>query len=194
MAVIITSDLSWTNRINNICGKANKTLGFLRRNLNICSTTTKQNAYNSLVRPIVEYAATVWDPYTQKDIHTLDMVQRRGARYVCNRHGNKSSVNNMLDTLNWKTLEQRRKEARLTMLYKIYNKEVAISSENRLIQPSQLSRNMHNLSFQIPNTNSDYRKFSFFPRTIRDWNALPLDIVSAGSLEIFKERVALSKN
>ena len=92
------------------------------------------------------------------------------------------------------TLEQRTKEPRLHMLYKIHNNKVAISKENRLIPPSRLSRNMHNLSFQIPNTNSDYRKFSFFPRTIRDWNALPPDIVSAGSLEIFKERVALSKN
>ena len=74
---LITSDLRWTNHINSICGKANKTLGFLRRNLNFGSTTTKQNAYNSLVRPIVEYAATVWDPYTQKDIHILEMVQQR---------------------------------------------------------------------------------------------------------------------
>ena len=77
------------------------------------------------------------------------------------------------------------------MLYKIYNKEVAISSENRLISPSPLSRNMHNFSFQIPSTNSDHRKFSFFPGTIRDWNALPLDIVAAASLEILKEQVSL---
>ena len=77
------------------------------------------------------------------------------------------------------------------MLYKIYNKEVEISSENRLIPPSRLSRNMHNLWFQIPSTKSDYRKFSFFPRTIRDWNALPPDIAAAESLEIFKKRVSL---
>ena len=102
LGCLITSDLRWTNHINSICGKANKTLGFLHRNLNI--GTTKQNAYNSLVRPIVEYASTVWDPYTQKDIHTLEMVQRRGARYICNKHGNRSSVDTMLDTLKWKTL------------------------------------------------------------------------------------------
>ena len=66
------------------------------------------------------------------------------------------------------------------MLYKIQNKEVAISTENRLIPPSRFTRNMHNLSFQIPNSNRDYRKFSFFPHTIRDWNSLQPDIVSAG--------------
>ena len=136
LGCLITSDLRLTNHINSICGKANKTLGFQRRNLNIGSTTTKQNAYNSLVRPIVEYASTVWDPYTQKDIRTLEMVQRRGARYVCNKHGNRSSVDTILDTLKWKTLQRRRKEARLDMLYKIQNKEVEISTENRLTPPS----------------------------------------------------------
>jgi hypothetical protein len=136
LGCLITSDLCWTKYINSICGKANKTLEFLHRNLNIGSTTTKQNAYDSLVRPIVEYASTVWDPYTQKDIHTLEMVQRRGTRYVCSKLENRSSVDTMLDTLKWKTLQCRRKEARLNMLYKIQNKEVAISTENKLIPPS----------------------------------------------------------
>jgi hypothetical protein len=104
LGCLITSDLRWTNHINSICDKANKTLGFLHRNLNIGSTTTKQNVYNSLVRPIVEYASTVWDPYTQKDIHTLEMVPCIGARYICNKHGNRSSVDTMLDKLKWKTL------------------------------------------------------------------------------------------
>jgi hypothetical protein len=196
LGCLIASDLRWTNHINSICDKANKTLGFLRRNLNIGSTTTKQNAYNSLVRPIVEYASTVWDPYTQKDIHTLVMVQSKGARYVCNKHGNRSSVDTMLDTLKWKTLQRRRKEARLNMLYKIQNKEVATSTENRLIPPSQYTctRNMHNLSFQIPNSNSDYRKFSFFPHTIRDWNSLQPGIVSAGSHTTFKAKVTAMKD
>jgi hypothetical protein len=107
----------------------------------------KTNTYSSLVRPIAEYASTVWDPYTQKDIHILEMVQRRGARYVCIKHGNRSSVDTMPDILKWKTVQRRRKEARLNMLYKIQNKEVAISTENRLIPPSRFSRNMHNLSF-----------------------------------------------
>ena len=122
----------------------------------------------------------------QKDIHTLEMVQRRGARYICNKHGNRSSV----DTLKWKTLQCRRKEARL----KLQNKEVAISTENRLIPLSRFTRNMHNLSFQIPNSNSDYRKFSFFPHTIRDWNSLQPDIVCAGSHTTFKSKVAAMKD
>jgi hypothetical protein len=51
-------------------------------NLNIGSTTVKQNAYKALVRPLVEYASPVWDPYHQTEIDRIEMVQRRAARYV----------------------------------------------------------------------------------------------------------------
>jgi hypothetical protein len=68
--------------------KANKTLGFLRRNLKIPSIRIKEQEYFTLARPLVEYASTVWDPYTQTDIHVnkVEAVQRRAARYVANNH------------------------------------------------------------------------------------------------------------
>jgi hypothetical protein len=43
-------------------------------------------------RPLVEYASTVWDLYTQADIKKVEAVQRRAARYVANNHRNRSSV------------------------------------------------------------------------------------------------------
>ena len=62
LGVAINEDLEWESHINNICGKANKTLGFLRRNLNIGSTSVKEQVYKSLVIPLLEYACSVWDP------------------------------------------------------------------------------------------------------------------------------------
>jgi len=76
----ITSDLKWTQHINSICGKANSTIGFLKRNINISNKTIKEKAYKSLVRPSLEYACSVWDPHLLTDILKLEMVQRRAAR------------------------------------------------------------------------------------------------------------------
>jgi hypothetical protein len=42
LGVTISEDLKWESHINNICGKANKTRGFLRRNLNNGSTFVKK--------------------------------------------------------------------------------------------------------------------------------------------------------
>lgn len=190
LGVTITDDLKWDSHIQSICDKANRTIGFLRRNLNIGATAIKEKAYFTLVRPLVEYASTVWDPHTQSNIHKLEMVQRRAARYVKSRHRNLSSVSDLLTTLNWRSLQDRRKDARLCMMYKIDRNLVAIKKENRLTPPKKRTRHSHNRAYQVPSCRIDRRKMSFFPRTLKDWNALPPDIVEAETLDAFKAQVS----
>ena len=45
-----------------------------------------------LVRPTLEFASPVWDPYTVKNINKLEAVQKRVARWVVNRHRQTFSV------------------------------------------------------------------------------------------------------
>ena len=60
LGLTLTSDLKFTSHINNVTAKANSVLGPLRRNLKISSQAVKTQAYQSLVRPHLEYASTVW--------------------------------------------------------------------------------------------------------------------------------------
>jgi hypothetical protein len=149
LGVTISEDLKWESHINNICGKANKTLGFLRHNLNIGSTSVKEQAYKSLFRPSLEYACSVWDPHLKSDINKIEMVQRRAARYVTNRQRNTSSVGDMLH-LEWRSLEDRRRDAHLVMMYNISHDKVAVSKSDRFSPPLRHSRNMHSRSYQVP--------------------------------------------
>ena len=80
--VTISSDLRCNPHIAQVTNKANCTLGFLQRNLRIGSRRVKE-AYKALVRPQVEYASCVWDPYTQDLTKRLEMTQRRVVQYVC---------------------------------------------------------------------------------------------------------------
>ena len=84
LGVTIRKDLSWNTHINNITSTANKTLGFLKRNVVTKNKDIKTMAYNSLVRPQVEYASVVWSPYTKDNINKIEKVQRRAARWVTN--------------------------------------------------------------------------------------------------------------
>ncbi len=59
------NDMRFTNYMNKITSSVTGSLGFLRRNLNIDSPQQKTTAYKALVRLLLEYACTVWDPYTQ---------------------------------------------------------------------------------------------------------------------------------
>ena len=110
LGVSITSDMRWNQHISNICKKANNTLSFLSRNLNIRDTKIKEKAYQSPVRPTLEYACTTWDPYLKDDKHRIEMVQRRAARYVSYRFHYTSSVSSILEELKWPTLEERRRK------------------------------------------------------------------------------------
>jgi hypothetical protein len=154
--------------ITNICKKASNTLSFLKRNLNISNSNLKEKAYQSLVRPTLEYACTTWNPYHQNNKHRIEMVQRRAARYVKNRYHNTSgsSVTEIIGQLQWTSLEERRKTARLILLYKISNGLVKIDAPDRLITPTRFSRNMHRKSFQIPACHTTARRETFYPRTI----------------------------
>ena len=104
--------------------------------LNTC--TVKCNCYKSMVRPVLEYVLTVWDPHTSANINKIQSVQRRAARFCLNNFSNSSSVTAMLSSLNLPPLKQRRERAKLIMMYKIVNdlvnvpKDLFIPSDSRL--------------------------------------------------------------
>ena len=191
LGVTISNDLKWNRHISNICSKANKTLGFLRRNLRISNPKVKRMAYQAMVRPILEYSSPVWDPFTADLVDTLEKVQRRATRWICNRYRQTSSVDDMLIDLEMPTLASRRKDARLVTFFKFHNKLTNINSK---FAPSQSIRRrslrrFNAQSYNVPSNRTEYRQKSFFPRTIPEWNALPDATVQASTVDAFKQRL-----
>ena len=87
LGVEISADLRWNVQVVRAVKKASQSLGMLRRNVAACLRSTKALAYNSLVRPRLAYASTVWDPHTDGLISSLEAVQRRVARFVTFSYG-----------------------------------------------------------------------------------------------------------
>ena len=129
LGVTIDEHLIFNDHIKNIANKANTVRAFLQRNLKSCPKSIKESCYKIMVRPIVEYANTVWSPYTKQNISLLEAVQRRAARFVFREFLYSSSVTSMLQKLGWPTLEQRRWISKAIMLYKILNNLVAIPAD-----------------------------------------------------------------
>jgi hypothetical protein len=76
LGVTLTSNLSWDKHVENVAAKGNITLGIIRRNLKDCTRTVKETSYTAIVRPIIEYAATVWDPTRQSKIKAMENIQK----------------------------------------------------------------------------------------------------------------------
>ena len=159
--------------------------GFLQRNLTKCPLPIKSSCYLSLVRPILEYACAIWSPYHQYNIHLVETVQRRAARYVMNNFSSHASVSEMTTTLGWPTLEQRRKIFRTVMLYKI-NNLVEVPTDGILV-PSELQLRGHTRKFLQLQCSVNAFSYSFFPQAIKLWNHLPQELTELESLQLFRE-------
>ena len=59
LGVDVFSGLTWNSHIDRITGNANKTLAFLKRNIKPKKLRIRETAYNTLVRPQLEYASAV---------------------------------------------------------------------------------------------------------------------------------------
>ena len=183
LGVKVTDDLTWSKHISEVAGKANRTLGFLRRNVKQCTKEVKTATYTTMVRPVLDYASTVWDPHHQGDIKILEQVQRRAARYVYNDYTTRTPgcVTAMVKDIGWESLEDRCSIARLSLLYKMHHGLVDVDTSSYLQQGDSRTRGRRGF-FQERINNEVYFN-SFYPRTIREWNNLPGDITAATSLE-----------
>ena len=117
----------------------------------------------------------MWSPYTDQDINKLESVQRRAARWVTRDYRYSSNMSAMLQDLNWRTLNQRRIDSLLVLLYKvIYHYDlVVVPASDYLFRNTRLSSRIHPLAYRQITTLKDYYKYTYFPRTIIHWNALP---------------------
>ena len=61
---IYEHDLTWNTHIKKILTKANRTLGFVKREFRTKNKSVKELAHKTFVRPKLEYSSTVWSPHT----------------------------------------------------------------------------------------------------------------------------------
>ena len=102
--------------------------------------------------------------------------------YICqNVETETGSMTGILEELKWETLQKRRKDNRLILLYKGLKGKARIPTDD-LIPKNRRCRNQHFLVFQIPTASIDAYLKSFFPQTIRDWNVLPDSLISSAEL------------
>ena len=149
LVITITDNMDWGLHVSEISSKATKTLGFLCRNLVFAPRSTKEVAYKTLVRPKPEYAASIWSPHSKLQINQIEKVQRTAAHWTCRRWEDMSSVGEMLDELEWPSLEARRDQSSLLFFHKIHYGAVSIEKDKYMTPAHSLktTRSSHSAQF-----------------------------------------------
>ena len=68
LGLLLSSDMSFSKHIESICYKARKITVLLYRRFSSANSDTLLQLYLTLVRPHLEYASSVWNPSTRKQI------------------------------------------------------------------------------------------------------------------------------
>ena len=158
---------SWPATIK-ITKKANSTLAFLRQNLRHCPEPCRRKAYISLVHSVLEYRSIVLDPYYVKDINRIEKIQRQAVRFISGDYATREPgcISKMLKDPDLPSLQDRRKEARLTFFYKEFKGLVpAISPDAFLNRKGLIAKFMQKKSrlwYQKHFKNSSIQNTKFF--------------------------------
>ena len=155
--------------------KANQVLGLIRRSVGTANTTTFSLLYKTLVRPLLEYAAPVWNPYLVKDIHAIESVQRRASRLAPRQKRGDMSYEERCDTLHWPSFSSRRTYSSLVECYKIVFGLSHLDFEE-FFQFAKVKSTRANHSYKLYCKLSRINcfKYSFFNNVISYWNNRPL--------------------
>jgi len=205
LGIQIASDLRWSNHVNTIVSKANRVLGMLLKTFTSRDKDLWKLLYVSLVRPHLEFASTVWNPYLKGDIEALEKVQRKASKIPSSMRG--LDHEERLKMWGLTTLEERRTRGDLIQMYKVRNglEDIGWCTGPQYLPPPTddrpLTRDASHNKYRLKREKFSARSCNdfghqvtvrnefFLNRVVGNWNKLASSQIEAQSLNIFKARI-----
>ena len=162
LGVTIDSQLNFEVHMHEKINKANQMMGMIRRAFTFIDEDMFLCLFKAFVRPQLEYANAIWNPYKAKGINAIENVQRRATKLIPSLQ--KMSYTERLQKLKLPTLVYRRTRGDMIETYKIlhnYNEEIT-----PIIKPNTSATRGNSLKMLKPRFNRDIRKFSFTNRIV----------------------------
>ena len=183
---MITTDKKFTEQVQAAVNKANWVLGKIRKTFRFFDLNLCKKLYPIFVRPYLEFASSVWNTLSKKDIKKIEGLQRRATGMVLELNG--LEYEDRLAKLGYTDLEQRRKRGDLIQIFKIFRglEEVDIGVH---IGRNNSGRS-HAYQIERENCKDCNMRGKFLPnRTATTWNLLPPHVVNAISVNSFKAKL-----
>jgi hypothetical protein len=189
LGVIFRNDLKSSAHVAAAVRKANQALGLIKRSFRHREIITIKKLYTALVRPHLEYAVQVWNPYLKSDITSIEGVQRRATKLVSELRN--MSYEERLKKLNLTTLEERRQRGDLIEQFKIVKKFDVVDWHHPLTPLSDhYGTRSHNNGFEKQLVRNCNQRSNFFTnRVANDWNRLPREIIEQNNVNCFKNKI-----
>ena len=97
-----------------------------------------------------------------------------------------------MNDLKWEPLASRRRVLRLTLLFQGLHDLVAIPTDSILTKADSRNRSPKQENFKLFPAKTDQYKFSFYPRTVKEWNDLPSSVIDCDNVDTFHAPLGLT--
>ena len=186
LGVLMDSELKFHKQTAAAVKKANSRLGLIKKSFSLLDHMMLPILYTSLVRPHLEYGNVVWGPFYKGDIEAVERVQRRATKLIQTIRD--LSYEERLRHLNLPSLQHRRRRGDMIYAFKIFTGAVGIKKED-FFEISPSSTRGHQYKITKKKATKSCRINTFSNRIIDDWNSLPSKVISATSVNNFKNKL-----
>ena len=162
-----TSNLKSSLQCVKSAEKAMSVLRMVRRCFKNMNQENSLTVYKVYIRPHLEYAVQVWNPYLREDIDCIEQIQHRATKMV-NGLRNKSYTER-LEILGLTTLEKERLRGNLIEIYKIKTGKKGLDQQ-QFFQLAATGHNLrgHRMKLVKPRCTLNCRRHRFGQRAIDD--------------------------
>ena len=188
LGVIRTSDFRYKSHIDSICLKASRLSAMIFRLFSTRSRSFMCKLFLTYVRPLLEYASTVWNPKEIGLCEQLEAIQRKFTRRLFGR--NAPVYEQRLNLLNMPSLFSRRDNADLTFAFKLIHNIIDLDKSAVGIELSQGITRSSGIDLRVRRAKYEYVKKCFNYSIAHKWNKLPVTTKTAKSLSDFKSRIS----
>lgn len=187
LGVIISENLKTSNQCAAAANKANRALGYIKRNFTYKSEDIILPLYKSIVRPHLEYAVQFWAPHLIKDIEKLEAVQHRATKLIPSLRS--KPYHERLNKLKLFSVKKRRLRGQLIECFKTLKGLNNVDASRVFTLVGETSTRGHNLKLQGKRANLDIIKNFYTYSIINEWNNLPNVVVDSITINTFKKRL-----
>jgi ribonucleases P/MRP protein subunit RPP40 len=182
LGVIFDDNLSFTNHISSIIGKARQRLFLLRKSFITKDVGILILAFKTYVLPILEYCSPVWSPCQLHDIKRIESVQRGFTKKLLGYEA--LTYPERLIKAGLCSLELRRLRSDLVYCYRIVHGQLKVDGILELETRNVTRGHPWKLRASKPRLNTRLHFYEY--RVIKVWNSLTPALVCASTVDSFK--------
>ena len=188
LGVTLDSRLNFDSHISSMCKKASRQINILKRLSKYLDQNSRIIVYKSFVSSNFNYCPVAWIFCGKRNARKLERLQERALRFVFNDRN--SEYHELLKRGNFLPLSVLRLRALAIEVYKCFH-GLNPSYMNDIFQPKKSSYDLRDPFLLKQPTFSTktygFRSFGYFGSKL--WNILPVELKSATSLAMFKNRI-----